>query len=174
MPLPPWSGDNETMRDWAVHQLEKFYRTRGGEGAIDPEAGDEDGEILELLDSGDPSEHELGLALLNQLASRLLGPEIADRIEWKRKHGRPKGKPLYALPPKHPWAYSYPAKVYMAKKAVSIIQDIWREHYKGKWQRSLGDIDAYDIAAEYFVVKADDVRAKASGRHKPRAKDKQT
>jgi hypothetical protein len=59
----------------------------------------------------------------------------------------------------------------MAKKAVPIIQKIWRKHYDGKWQRKSGDIDAYEIAAAYFCVDVEDVKAKPSGRHKP--KDKQ-
>jgi hypothetical protein len=184
-PLPPWNGENDAMRDWMFHQLENFYRAQRDEllkDPIDPEAGDVT--ILELLDSGDDSEHKHGLALLNQLASRLLGPEIADRIQWKRKQGRPKGKPRYTLPPTElperkaqevpaiHVVYGYFAKVHMAKKAVPIIQNIWREHYEGKWQRSRGDIDAYKIAAEYFCVGEEAVRAKPSGRHKPRAKDK--
>jgi hypothetical protein len=168
------------MRDFVFCELENFYRARAY--PEDPEAGDFT--ILELLDSSEPSEHEHGLALLNQLASRLLGPKIAERIEWKRKRGRPKGKPRYTLPPtglperkkaKVPANrahYSYFGLVHMAKKAVPIIQNVWREHYDGKWQRSSADIDAYTIAAEYFGVDEAAVRAKASGRHKPRAKDK--
>jgi hypothetical protein len=158
------------MRDWTFYQLEDFYRAYRGEPIDSAEA-----DILELFGSSDDSEHEHGLKLLNQLASRLLGPEIADRIQWKRKASRPKGKPLYLLPPppEQPWTYSYPAKVHIAKRAVPIIRNIWREHYDGKWQRRSGDIDAYEIAAEYFCVDVEAVKAKASGRHKPRAKHKQ-
>jgi hypothetical protein len=68
--------------------------------------------------------------------------------------------------------FSYSELVHMAKKAVPIIQDIWCKHYEGKWQRRRGDIDAYKIAAEYHCVEEEAVRAKPSGRHKPRAKDK--
>jgi hypothetical protein len=161
------------MRDWTFHQLENSCRAHANELAkepIDPEAGGTT--ILELLDSSDASERERGLALLRQLNVPLLGPD-ADRIQWTRKANRPKGKPLYLLPPQRDQTFSYPAKVHMAKKAVSIIQNIWRKHYDGKWQRRSRDIDAYEIAAEYFCVDVEAVRAKASGRHKPRDKDEQ-
>ena len=72
-PPPPWSARNQrekdAMRDFVFCELENFYRARAY--PEDPEAGDFT--ILELLDSSEPSEHEHGLALLNQLASRLLG-----------------------------------------------------------------------------------------------------
>jgi hypothetical protein len=166
------------MRDWMFHQLENYYRAHEDELAkepIDPEAGDPT--ILELLDSSNASERERGLALVRQLNVRLLGPD-ADRIQWTRKAHRPKGKPPHLLPPPPGEYYGDPAKVYMARKAVPTIQNIWREHYKGehykgKWQRKSGEINAYEIAAEYFGVDVEAVRAKASGRRKPRAKDKQ-
>jgi hypothetical protein len=164
------------MRDWMFYQLEDYYRAQREEllkEPIDPEAGDLT--ILELLDSSDDSEREHGLKLLRQLNVPLLGPD-ADRIQWKRKAHRPPSRPRYTLPPKLPkgsklpdnrayWSYS--ELVQMAKKAVPIIQKIWREHF-GKWQRRSGDIDAYTIAAEYFAVDKEDVRRKPSGRHKPK------
>jgi hypothetical protein len=158
------------MRDWTFYQLEDFYRAHADELAKepidpDPEAGDTT--VLELLDSSNASERERGLALLRQLNVRLLGPD-ADRIQWRRKAHRPKGKPLYLLPPRRYQRWGYPARVHMAKNAVPIIQNIWREHYDGKWQRKSGDIDAYEITAEYFCVDVEAVRRKASGRHKPR------
>jgi hypothetical protein len=161
------------MRDWAFHQLENYYRAHADKLAkepIDPEAGDPT--ILELLDNSNASVRERGLALVRQLNVPLLGPD-ADRIRWVRKAHRPKGEPSHLLPPPPGQHYGYAAKVYMAKKAVPIIQNIWRGHYDGKWQRKSGDIDAYEIAAEYFCVDVEAVRAKASGRRKPRAKDKQ-
>jgi hypothetical protein len=181
MPPPPWSGDNNAMRDFVFFKLENFYRTRTEElrrEPIDPDEGS-DFTISELLDSSDPSEHEQGLALLRQLNVRWLGPD-ANRIQWQGKPGRPKGQPRHTLPPKPPignkvpanrWYFSYSELVDMAKKAVSIIRDIWREHYDGKWQRSRGDIDAHDIAAAYFVVDVEDVKRKRSGRHKPKNKN---
>jgi hypothetical protein len=179
-PPPPWSGDQDAMRDWMFYQLENFYRAQTEEmlkEPINPEAGDVT--TSELLDSSDDSEHERGLAQLRQLNVPLLGPD-ADRIQWKRKRGRPIGQPRYTLPKKPPIGtkvpanrvyFSYSELVHMAKIAVPIIQNIWREHYDGKWQRSRDDIDAYDIAADYFIVDVEAVRAKPSGRHKP--KDKQ-
>jgi hypothetical protein len=108
------------------------------------------------------------MALLHQLASRLLGPEIADRIQWKRKRGHPKSPPHDS--PSDPYKYDRPSRIRMAKLAVRIIQKIWRKHYDGKWQRRLGDIDAYEIAALYFAFNGDineeDVRRKPSGRRK--------
>jgi hypothetical protein len=167
------------MCDWMFFQLEKFYRASADQLAKEPINPDEGGKtILELLDSSDAGEREHGLKLLRQLNVRFLGPD-ADRIQWKRKAHRPKSQPRYALPPKPPIGkkvpailgyYSYFGLVHMAKKAVPIIQNIWREHYDGKWQRRSGDIDAYEIAAEYFLVDVEDVRAKASGRHKPKNK----
>jgi hypothetical protein len=152
-PLPPWKGENDAMRDWMFYQLENFYRAQTEEmlkEPIDPEAGDVT--TLELLDSSDDSKHERGLAQLRQLNVSLLGPD-ADRIQWQRKRGRPKGKPRYTLPPPKPRIgkkvpaiegyYSNFARVHMAKLAVPIIQDIWCKHYDGKWQRRRGDIDAY-------------------------------
>jgi hypothetical protein len=175
--LPLWSARDEreknAMRDWMFYQLEDFYRAHAdelGKEPIDPEAGDTT--ILELLDSSEASERERGLALLRQLNARPLGPD-ADRLQWKRPPHRPKGKPPYLQPPPAGQHYGYPAKVHMAKNAVPIIQNIWRKHYDGKWQRRSGDIDAYEIAAAYFCVDVEAVRAKASGRHKPRAKHKQ-
>jgi hypothetical protein len=171
-PPPPWSGNNEAMRDWMFDQLENFYRTYRADKKelielIDPAEAD----ILELFDSGNASEHEHGLKRLNELASERLGPEIAARIQWKRiKAHRPKAKPPHLLrpPPEKIWTYSRPVRIYMAQKAVKIIQDIWRKHYEGKWQRRSGDIDAYTIAAKYFDVDEEAVRAKPSGRHKPK------
>ena len=112
------------------------------------------------------------------MAMRLQNPwrhEIADRIEWKRKRGRPKGQPWHSLPPNPPirkkvpaidTVYGRTARVQMAKLAVPIIQNIWREHYDGKWQRRSGDIDAYEIAADYFFVDEEAVRQPPSGPHK--------
>ena len=65
----------------------------------------------------------------------------------------------------------------MAKLAVHIIQNLWREHYADKWTRRSGDIDAYEIAAQYFAINKDidkaEVERKPGGRRKkPRAKDK--
>src|SRR5260221_14119156 len=91
MPPPPWSGNDDAMRDWVFYQLENFYRARPDElrkEATDAESGD--ATIIELFDSSDRSNHEEGLKRLRWLASRLLGPEIADRIQWKRKRGHPK------------------------------------------------------------------------------------
>jgi hypothetical protein len=171
------------MRDWVFYQLDNFNRACAEESLkqpIDPEAGD--ATTLELLDSSDRSERALGLAQLRRLNVRLLGPD-ADRIQWKRKRGRPKDEAQYSSPPKQlpqrivvaaiEVAYDYHSRVRMAKLAMPIIQNIWREHYDGKWQRGRGDINAYEIAADYFRVDVEAVRAKPSGRHKPRAKDKQ-
>ena len=180
MPPPPWSGDNDAMRDWVFQQLDNFYRAhRAGllKETIDPENGD--ATILELLDSSDRSRRKHGMLLLRQLVSRLLGPEFG-RIEWKRNRGRPKGQPQYSSSesPKgsirHPIDvfYDYRSKVQMAKRAVPIIQNFWREHY-GRSRRLRGyGLDAYDIAAAYFDKKDVDVRRKPSGRRKkePRAK----
>jgi hypothetical protein len=149
--------------------------------AIDLEAGD--ATVLELLDSSDPGERKQGLALLRRLNVRLLGPD-ADRIQWKRKRGRPKDEAQYSSPPKQlpqrkvvaaiEVAYDYYSRVRMAKLAVPRIQNFWREQYKGKWHRRRGDDNnAYKIAAAYFVVDEEAVRRKPSGRHKPRAKDRQ-
>ena len=97
MPLPRWRGDNDAMRDWVFHQLENFYRAHREEllkEATDSESGDTT--ILELLDSKDHSRRAHGRLLLHQLVSRLFGPEIAGRIQWKRKVGHPKGEPQYS------------------------------------------------------------------------------
>ena len=174
---PPWSGNNDAMRDWVFYQLENFYRVQREEllqGVIDPESGD--ATLLELLDSSDRSTRTRGMALLRSLVSPLRGAEFADRIQWKRKRGRPKSPPKYntsgVYSPKG-WVlhsidafYDYRSKVGMAKRAVPIIQNLWRENYDGKWQRRSGDIDAYEIAALYYVVDVEDVRRKPSGRHK--------
>src|SRR6516164_7537931 len=97
MPRPPWSGDNDAMRDWVFHQLDTFYRAHREEllkEALDPESGD--ATLLELLDSSDDSRRAHGMVLLRRLMSRQLGPEIADRIQWKRNRGHPKGQPQYS------------------------------------------------------------------------------
>jgi len=181
MPKPPWSGDNDAMRDWVFHQLDKYYRAHRKEllkEATDPESGD--ATILELLDSSDASSRKHGMVLLRLLVSRLLGAEIGDRIEWTRKRGHPKGQSQYGSsePPKGlvrrpiDVYYDYRSQVYMAKRAVPIIQNFWREHY-GRSRRLRGyGLDAYDIAAAYFDKKDVDVRRKPSGRRKkePRAK----
>jgi hypothetical protein len=176
MPLPPWSGDNDAMRDWVFYQLENFYRGQREEllnEVIDPESGD--ATLLELLDTSDDSRRAHGMVLLRQLVSQLLGPEIADRIQWKRKRGRPKEEPQYSSSESPKGLirlplqvfYDYRSRVRMAKRTVPIIQNFWREHYDGKWHRSSGDIDAYEIAAAYFVVDdEEDVRRKPPGRHK--------
>jgi hypothetical protein len=180
MPPPPWSGDNDAMRDWVFHQLDNFYRSHREEllkEATDPESGD--ATILELLDSSDDSRRAHGMVLLRQLVSRVLGPEFGDRIKWTRNRGHPKRQPQYSSSEsvkgrvRRPIdvSYDYRAKVHMAKRAVPIIQKFWRENYNGKWHRSSGNIDAYKIAAAYFFVDDEDVRRKPSGRHKkPRAK----
>jgi hypothetical protein len=183
--LPQWRArnqrDKEAMRDWMFYQLENFYRASAEKWLkepIDAEAGD--ATILELLDSSDRSERALGLAQLRRLNVRLLGPD-ADRIQWKRKRGRPKAEPHYksSESPKGlirfpvEGVYDYRSRVHMAKLAVPIIRNFWRERYDGKWHRSTGDIDAYEIAAVYFVVDEESVRRKPSGRHKPRAKNRQ-
>jgi hypothetical protein len=168
------------MRDWVFHQLGNFYRAHRKEllkEVTDPESGD--ATLLELLDSSDRSRRKHGMLLLRQLVSRLLGPEFG-RIEWKRNRGRPKGQPQYSSSesPKgsirHPIDvfYDYRSKVQMAKRAVPIIQNFWREHYgRSRRRREIG-YDAYDIAADYFGIKDEDVRRKPSGRRKkkPRAK----
>jgi hypothetical protein len=180
-PLPPWSGDNDAMRDWMLYKLENHYLAQTAELLKEPR--DPEGwraafpSILDLLDSSDDKERKRGLALLRQRNVPFLGPD-ANRIQWQRKPGRPKNQPRHTLPqppignkvPANRWSWSYSELVDMAKKAVRIIQDIWREHYEGKWQRRSGDIDAYDIAAEYFVVDVEDVRRTPSGRHKPKTK----
>jgi hypothetical protein len=181
MPPPPWSGDNDAMRDWVFHQLDNFYRAHREEllkEATDPESGD--ATIPELLDSSDASRRKHGMVLLRLLVSRLLGPEIADRIQWKRNRGHPKGQPQYSSSESPKGLvrrpidvyYDYRSQVHMAKRAVPIIQNFWREHY-GRSRRLRGDgPDAYDIAAAYFDKKDVDVRRKPSGRRKkePRAK----
>jgi len=181
MPPPPWSGDNDPMRDWVFHQLDNFYRAHREEllkEATDPESGD--ATILELLDSSDASRRKHGMVLLRLLVSRLLGPEIADRIQWKRKRGHPKGQPQYSSSESPKGLvrrpidvyYDYRSQMHMAKRAVPIIQNFWREHY-GRSRRLRGyGLDAYDIAAAYFDKKDVDVRRKPSGRRKkePRAK----
>jgi len=169
------------MRDWVFHQLDNFYRAHRKEllkEATDPESGD--ATILELLDSSDASRRKHGMVLLRLLVCRLLGPEIADRIQWKRKRGHPKGQSQYN-PSESPKGlvrrpidvyYDYRSQMHMAKRAVPIIQNFWREHY-GRSRRLRGDgPDAYDIAAAYFDKKDVDVRRKPSGRRKkePRAK----
>jgi hypothetical protein len=185
MPLPPWSGNDDAMRAWVLCQLEKFYRARPDElrkEATDPESGD--ATIIELFDSSDRSKHEEGLNRLGWLASRLLGPEIADRIQWRRKRGHPKAKAQYSSSeaPKglirHPIEvfYDRPSRIRMAKLAVPKIQNFWREHYDGKWTRGRGKRSAYEIAAQYFAINEDideaDVKRKPSGRRKKlRAKD---
>jgi hypothetical protein len=169
------------MRDWVFHQLDNFYRAHRKElvkEVTDPESGE--ATILELLDSSDASRRKHGMVLLRLLVSRLLGHEIADRIQWKRKRGHPKGQPQYSsseLPKglaRRPTDvyYDYRSQVHMAKRAVPIIQNFWREHY-GRSRRLRDDgPDAYDIAAAYFDKKDVDVRRKPSGRRKkePRAK----
>lgn len=184
MHLPPWSGNDDAMRAWVFYQLEKFYRARPDElrkEATDPERGDTT--IIELFDSSDRSKHEEGLKLLRWLASRQLGREIADRIQWRRKRGHPKAKAQYSSSeaPKgsirHPIAvfYDRPSRIRMAKLAVLKIQNFWREHY-GKWTRGRGKCSAHEIAAQYFAINEDideaDVKRKPSGRRKKlRAKD---
>ena len=182
MSKPDWSGDNDAMRDWVFHQLENYYREHSEElllEPIDPESGDVT--VVELLDSSDASRRKQGLAILRRLLSGLLGADT-DRIEWKRKRGRPKGQPRHNLPPNLPkgkkvpaihYFYNYFARVRMARSAVPIIQNIWRKHYDGKWQRPKGAIDAYEIAADYFLVDVEAVRQPPSGPHRKRpAKDK--
>jgi len=120
------------------------------------------------------------MVLLRPLVSQLLGPEIADRIQWKRKRGHPKGQPQYSSSESPKGLvrrpidvyYDYRSQLHMAKRAVPIIRNFWREHY-GRSRRLRGDgPDAYDIAAAYFDKKDVDVRRKPSGRRKkePRAK----
>jgi hypothetical protein len=160
------------MRDWVFQQLDNFYRAhRAGllKETIDPENGD--ATILELLDSSDRSRREQGLDILRLLVSRLLGPEIGNRIQWKRNRGHPKGQPP-SEPPKGlarrpiDVYYDYRSQMHMAKRAVPIIQKSWREHY-GRSRRLRGDgPDAYEIAAAYFDKKDVDVRRKPSGRRK--------
>jgi hypothetical protein len=185
MPPPPWSGNDDAMRDWVFYQLEIFYREQPEKllkEVIDPES--DDATILELFDSSDRSKHEQGLTRLRWLASRLLGPEIADRIQWKRKRGHPKAKAQYrsSEAPKRlirrpiEVYYDRPSRIRMAKLAVPQIQNFWREHYDGKWTRGRWMSSAHEIAAQYFAINEDideaDVKRKPSGRRKkPRAKD---
>jgi hypothetical protein len=170
------------MRDWMFYKLENHYLAQTAELLKEPR--DPEGwraafpSILDLLDSSDDKERKRGLALLRQRNVPFLGPD-ANRIQWQRKPGRPKAQPRHTPPPEPPKGTKLPANraywryselVHMAKKAVRIIQNFWREDYDGKWQRSRDDIDAYKIAAQYFCVDVEDVKRKRPGRHKPKTK----
>jgi hypothetical protein len=173
MPLPDWRGDNVAMQDWVNYQLENYYREEFPKAARGSE--NSDATIPELLDSSDESRRAHGMAILRQWASLLLGPD-ADRVQWKRKVGHPKSPPQYfSEAPYKPKGlirhdiealYNYSSRVRMANLAVAIIHNFWRKSYDGKWKRRRGDIDAYKIAADYFVVDEEDVRRKPSGRRK--------
>ena len=169
-PPPPWSGNNEAMRDWVFYQLENFYRSHREKLFLEDRHKALSllikQEVLEKAKSGD-------VTTLRQFVSWQLGPEFADFIHPKpQKSGHPKGPPYDGSSDPKAY-YDYRFKLRMAKLAVPIIQNFWREHYDGKFYRTSGNIDAHDIAAQYFDINEADVERKPSGRRKKsRAKAK--
>jgi hypothetical protein len=152
MPLPPWSARNQreknAMRDWMCDQLDRVQNAKANRNA--PDATEFEWTVkqdaLEQAKTGDVRE------------LRRLYPEIADYIHPNPKdlkRGRRPRRPNFHDP------------VLMAKNAVPLIREIWRKRYDNKWRRRPEDgYDAYEIAAHYYGVDADDVKKKPSGRRK--------
>jgi hypothetical protein len=171
MRLPPWSGNNDATRACVFYQLENFYRAHRDKLFLE----DRHKPLLPLIKQEVLAKAKSGdVTKLREFVSWQLGPEFADFIQPKPQlnPGHPTS-PLYDGSSDPKADYDNRSRVRMAKLAVPIIQKIWREHYDGKWTRRSGDIDAYEIAAQYFAIKEDDVRRKPSGRRKkkPRAKN---
>ena len=176
MPPPPWSGNNDAMRDWVFYQLENFYRAQREKLLLEDrhEALLLEGTYLkELIKPEALEEAKSGdVTTLRQFVSWQLGPEFKDFIHPKPlTRGKKYPRRLKYSSSKH--HYGKKSRVRMAKLAVPIIQNFWRENYGGKFYRTSGDIDAYEIAGLYYRIAEEDVRRKPPGRRKkPRAKDK--
>jgi hypothetical protein len=161
-PQPPWSArtkhEKDAMRDWMFYQLVNFYRAQPVELTSNADIMEYD--ALEDAKSGDVTK-------LRQLAKPAWRPYINPRpLKQGEKYPR---RPTYSSTE----YYDYSDKVRMARLAVPIIRDIWREHY-GKARRVYEDgYGAYDIAAAYFGIEdVDAVAKKPSGKRTKKKRDK--
>jgi hypothetical protein len=150
------------MRDWAFYQLEQAYRTQRAElfSEYTDNATITEQDALEDARGGDVSK-------LRRLAEPTWRPFInPPQLGRGKKYPRP---PTYS-PTEY---YDDNTKLCMAKLAVKLIREIWREHY-GKVRRVPEDgYDAFDIAAAYFWIEdVDAVAKKAPGKRKKKNRDK--
>jgi hypothetical protein len=154
-PLPPWSARDEreknAMRDWTFYQLEQAYRAQRAE--LFSEYADNKTIMVEDAIEDARSGNVTKLRRLAKPTWRpFTNPPPLGRGE---KYPR---RPTYSSTE----YYDDSAKLFMAKLAVRLIREIWREHY-GKVRRVHEDgYDAFDIAAAYFGIEdVDEVAKKA-------------
>jgi len=159
MPKPRWDARNqsekEAMRDWVFYQIEEALRARRNEllSATTDLRDLIEQEALEEAESGDVTK-------LRRLAKPEWCPHINPR-PLKRGEKYPR-RPKYSSS-EH---YDYSSKMRMARLAVPLIREVWREHYGKARRRPEDGFDAHEIAAAYFKVGITDVTKKPSGRRK--------
>ena len=163
-PPPPWSAQNQSqknaMRDWMFYQLEEAYRAQRAELLSEYTVDPREQEALEDARSGDVTK-------LRRLAKPAWRPYInPPPLGRGEKYPRRSNYSSTEY-------YDYSAKVPMAKLAVRLIREIWREHYGKSRRRTEDGYDAYDIAAAYFGIEdVDAVAKKPSGKRTKKKRDK--
>jgi hypothetical protein len=147
------------MRDWVFHELENFYRADREKLLLEPPTNLK---ALKVLIEDDAIE-EAERGDLTKLRL-LFHPKFHPFLQSPRKRGR---RPYSHRPNVSSEYYDYPSRVRMAKLAVPIIRQIWREHYRRARRRPEDGFAAYEIAAAYFDINdAEEVAKPPSGKRK--------